>query len=70
MTRKRRPQRHPIAPYTQQREMPETNPQLATAILALPHLPCIWFRQEPRGAGGANQGLHAHTPDVSIVSSG
>ena len=33
MTRKRRPQRHPIAPYTQHREAPETNPQLAAAIL-------------------------------------
>jgi hypothetical protein len=38
--------------------------------LALPHLPCIWFRLELRGAGGATQGLRAHTPDVSIVSSG
>jgi hypothetical protein len=33
MTRKRRPQRHPIPPYTQQRESPETNPQLAAAVL-------------------------------------
>jgi hypothetical protein len=28
MTCKRRPQRHPIAPYTQHREAPETNPNL------------------------------------------
>ena len=35
MTRKRRPQRHPIAPYTQQREAPQTNPQLAAAILEI-----------------------------------
>ena len=33
MTRKRRPQRHAIAPYTQHREAPEINPQLAAAIL-------------------------------------
>jgi hypothetical protein len=35
MTRKRRPQRHPIAPYTQQREALETNPLLAVAILEI-----------------------------------
>jgi hypothetical protein len=35
MTRKRRPQRHPIAPYTQHREVPETTPQLAAAILEI-----------------------------------
>ncbi len=34
-TRKRRPQRHSIAPYSQQRESPETNPQLAAAILEI-----------------------------------
>src|SRR3954468_7901385 len=33
--RKRRPQRHSIAPYSQQRESPETNPQLAAAILEI-----------------------------------
>ena len=35
MTRKRRPQRHPITPYTQHREAPETNPHLAAAILEI-----------------------------------
>ena len=35
MTRKRRPQRHPIAPYTQRREAPQSNPQLAAAILEI-----------------------------------
>ena len=33
MTRKRRPRRHAIAPYSQQQDSPETNPQLAGAIL-------------------------------------
>jgi hypothetical protein len=35
MTRKRRPQRHAIAPYAQHREAPQTNPQLAAAILEI-----------------------------------
>ena len=35
MTRKRRPQRYAIAPYAQHREAPETNPQLAAAILEI-----------------------------------
>jgi hypothetical protein len=35
MTRKRRPQRHPIAPYSQHSETPETNPQLAAAMLEI-----------------------------------
>jgi hypothetical protein len=35
MTRKRRPQRHAIAPYTQHGELPETNPHLAAAILEI-----------------------------------
>jgi hypothetical protein len=35
MTRKRRPRRHPIAPYTEHREAPETNPQLAAAIMEI-----------------------------------
>lgn len=35
MTGKRRPQRHAIAPYTQQREAPETSPHLAAAILEI-----------------------------------
>jgi hypothetical protein len=38
--------------------------------LALPHLPCIWFTQRPRGAGGAGQGLLAHTLGASAISSG
>ena len=33
MTRKRRPQRHVTPPYAQHRETPQTNPQLAAAIL-------------------------------------
>lgn len=35
MTRKRRPQRHPIAPFEPAPGPPETNPQLAAAVLAL-----------------------------------
>jgi hypothetical protein len=35
MTRKRRPQRHAIAPYAQHREVPEMNPQLAATILEI-----------------------------------
>lgn len=35
MTRKRRPQRHTIPPHTQQHESPETNPQLAAAVLEI-----------------------------------
>jgi hypothetical protein len=35
MTRKRRPQRQRIAPYSQHLELPQTNPQLAAAILEI-----------------------------------
>ena len=35
MTRKRRPQRHAIAPYVQHGEAPETSPQLAAALLEI-----------------------------------
>src|SRR5687767_13258502 len=35
MTRKRRPRRQAIAPYSQQQDSPETNPQLAAAILGI-----------------------------------
>jgi hypothetical protein len=35
MTRKRRPQRHTIAPYSQHSQLPETNPQLAAAVLEI-----------------------------------
>jgi hypothetical protein len=35
MTRKRQPQRQRIAPYTQQRELPETNPQLTASVLEM-----------------------------------
>jgi hypothetical protein len=35
MTRKRRPQRHPIAPYSQHSEGSETNPQLVATILEI-----------------------------------
>ncbi|HEX9372940.1 MAG TPA: hypothetical protein VF897_18140 [Roseiflexaceae bacterium] len=35
MTRKRRPQRQAVPPYAPQQEPPETNPQLAAAILAI-----------------------------------
>lgn len=35
MTRKRRPQRHAIPPYSQQRDPAATNPQLAAAIFEI-----------------------------------
>jgi hypothetical protein len=35
MTRKRRPQRHAIPPYTERREPVETNPQLAAALFEI-----------------------------------
>ena len=35
MTRKRRPQRNAVAPYIPAQEPPETNPQLAAAVLAI-----------------------------------
>jgi hypothetical protein len=35
MTRKRRPQRRPIVPYTPEQQPPETSPQLAAAILEI-----------------------------------
>jgi hypothetical protein len=35
MTCKPRPRRDPIAPYAEHREAPETNPQLAAAIMEI-----------------------------------
>lgn len=33
--KRKRPQRHPIAPYSERAEPPETNPQLAAAVLEI-----------------------------------
>ena len=35
MTRRRRPLRYPIPPYTQHREAPATNPHLVVAVLEI-----------------------------------